>query len=146
MDLAKLETYKENNRLEAKAVQGGLSKSIRETISAFANTEGGVIVLGAKERKDGTLEVVGVGDADKMLDDFWNTAHSPGKLSYCVMSGRSASIESVGGKELIVIEVPRADRRLRPAYVNGNPVTGTCRCDHKGDHRCAHGKQEHGRY
>ncbi|BCA87613.1 transcriptional regulator [Adlercreutzia hattorii] len=137
MDLTKLETYKENNRLEAKAAQGGLPRSIWETISAFANTEGGVIVLGAKERKDGTLEVEGLGDADKMLDDFWNAAHSADKLSYCVMSDRDVSIESIEGKELIVIEVPRADRRLRPVYVNGNPVTGTYRRDHKGDYRCA---------
>ncbi len=81
MDIAKLETYRENNRLEAKAAQGGMPRSIWETVSAFANTEGGVIVLGAKERKDGTLEVVGLGDAGKMLDDFWNAAHSPDKLS-----------------------------------------------------------------
>lgn len=137
MDLTKLETYKENNRLEAKAAQGGLPRSIWETISAFANTEGGVIVLGAKERKDGTLEVAGLDDADRMLDDFWNAAHSADKLSYCVMSDRDVSIESIEGKELIVIEVPRADRRLRPVYVNGNPVTGTYRRDHKGDYRCA---------
>ena len=68
MDLAKFETYKENNRLEAKAAQGGLPKSIWETVSAFANTSGGVIVLGAKERKDDALEIVGLADADKMLD------------------------------------------------------------------------------
>ena len=137
MDLTKFETYKENNRLEAKAAQGGLPRSIWETISAFANTEGGIIVLGAKERKDGTLEVVGLDDADKMLDDFWNAAHSTDKLSCCVMSDKDANIESVDGKELIVVEVPRADRHLRPIYMNGNPVTGTHRRDHKGDYRCA---------
>ncbi|QWT17548.1 putative DNA binding domain-containing protein [Collinsella sp. zg1085] len=137
MDLARLETYKENNRLEAKAAQGGLPKSIWETISAFANTEGGVIVLGAKERRDGTLEVAGLDDADKMLDDFWNTAHNIDKLSCCVISDRNTRIESVDDKELIVIEVSRADRRMRPVYVNGNPITGTYRRDHKGDYRCA---------
>ncbi len=94
-------------------------------------------MLGAKERNDGTLEVVGLGDADRMLDDFWNAAHSTDKLSYYAMSDRDASIESTDGKDLILIEVPRADRRLRPIYVNGNPVTGTYRRDHKGDYRCA---------
>ncbi len=85
-------------------------------------------MLGAKERKDGSLEVVGLGDADKMLDDFWNAAHSTDKLSSCVMSDRDANIESVESKELIAIEVPCADRRLRSIYVNGNPITGTYRC------------------
>jgi len=137
MDLVKLETYTENNRLEAKAAQGGLPKSIWETISAFANTEGGIIVLGAKEHKDGTLEAVGLNDADKMLDDFWNAVHSADKLSCCIMTDKDARIECVDGKELIIVEVPRADRRLRPVYVNGNPITGTYRRDHKGDYHCA---------
>lgn len=137
VDSSKLENYRENNWLEVKAAQGSLPRSAWETVSAFANTEGGVIVLGAKERKDGTLEIAGLADADKMLDDFWNAAHSPDKLSCCVMSDRDARIEHVDGKELIVIEVPRADRHLRPVYVNGNPVTGTYRRDHKGDYRCA---------
>lgn len=75
MDLSNLDRYKESNRLEAKAAQGGLPRSIWETISAFANTNGGMIVLGAKERKEGTLEVSGLSNADKMLDDFRNAAH-----------------------------------------------------------------------
>lgn len=91
MDINKLENYRENNWLEAKAAQGGLPRSVWETISAFANTEGGIIVLGAKESKDGTLEIAGLADADKMLDDFWNAAHSPDKLSCCVVSDRTST-------------------------------------------------------
>ena len=37
VDLNKLESYKENNRLEAKAAQGGIPKSIWGSVCAFAN-------------------------------------------------------------------------------------------------------------
>ncbi len=137
MDLSRIEEYREGNRLEAKAAKGGLSHSIWETVSAFANTSGGIIVLGVKENKDGSLEVVGLDDADKMLDDFWNIAHNPNKLEPCILSDRDVSIENINGRDVLVIDVPRADRHLRPVFINGNPNSGTYRRDHKGDYRCA---------
>ena len=91
MDLSNLDRYKESNRLEVKAAQGGLPRSIWETISAFTNTNGGMIVLGAKERREGTLEVSGLSNADKMLDDFWNAAHSSDKLYPCVLTDRGCA-------------------------------------------------------
>lgn len=136
MDLSKLDNYKEGNRLEAKEAQGGLPRSIWPSISAFANTSGGIILLGVAERKDKTLEAVGLKDAHRMADDFWNAAHSPDKMSPCVLADKDVRIESVEGKDVLVIEVPRAKRQQRPVYVNGNPVRGTYRRDHTGDYSC----------
>ena len=137
MKLSDLSKYREGNRLEAKDARGGVPRSVWESISAFANTDGGIVLLGVAERQDKSLEAVGLPDASRTLEDFWNTAHNPGKLSPCVLSGDDARVEEVGGKEIVVVEVPRARRQLRPVHVNGNPKTGTYRRDHSGDYLCS---------
>lgn len=54
MDLKELniETFQEGNRFEAKLAKGGISNSLWDTYSSFANTDGGMILLGVRENKD----------------------------------------------------------------------------------------------
>ncbi len=81
IDIKNLAKYEENNRIEAKRAKGGLPNSIWETYSAFANTEGGVILLGVDEQEDHTLIAKGVGDAHKMKTGLWNILNNKQKVS-----------------------------------------------------------------
>ena len=140
-DLNELKSYREGNRLEAKKAlgrdgQGELPRSVWETLSAFANTAGGVIVLGVSERKDGSFVVHGIPKVGKVLDDFWNAALSEDKLSVRFMKDADTTVETVEGKGIVVIRVPWVDRYTRPVYIDNSIFGGTFRRTYTGDHQC----------
>lgn len=134
--LEEFESYRENNRLEVKESKTTLPKSLWETYSSFANTQGGVILLGVHEHGDRSLEVIGVNDPAQLKDDFWNTVNNRSKVSACILSEGDVESIDCGGKTVIRIEVPRADRRIRPVYLNDN-VKYTYRRKNTGDYRCS---------
>lgn len=131
-----LSRYKENNRLEAKLAKKAVPDSVWETYSSFANTEGGVILLGVEELDDHSLRVVGVEDAHKIITDFWNVANNPQKVSVNILLNRMVHEEEVDGKAIVVIDVPRAERSVRPVYIGNNPINGAFRRNGEGDYHC----------
>lgn len=136
--LEMLATYKENSLLEVKSARGGLPNSLWESYSAFANSEGGVIVLGVKENsKDGSLYVEGLDDVHKLLKDFWNMVNNRQKISCNILTDSMAVPDKLEGKDVIVIRVPRAERTSRPVYVGSDPRTGTYRRNFEGDYHCS---------
>ena len=136
IDLNHLEQYRENNRIEAKKALGGLPHSIWETYSAFANTLGGLILLGVEEHEDKSLHAVGLPDPEKLVKEFWDAVNNPNKASVNVLTNRHVRVEDADGKRIVVIEVPRAQRYYKPVYVEGNPVSGTYRRNGEGDYHC----------
>lgn len=136
IDLSNLGNYRENNRIEAKKALGGFPQSVWETYSAFANTLGGIILLGVEEYSDHSLHAVDLPDPDKLLSEFFKTVNCPQKVSRNVLSENCARIEKADGKRIIVIEVPRAQRSERPVYIGGNAFSGTYRRNGEGDYRC----------
>lgn len=135
-DISNLSEYREDNCLEVKKATNGLPHSIWETYSAFANSEGGLIVLGIEEDKNHQLHITGVNDPDELVRDFWNTINNPQKISLNILTDKMVSVRTVEDKQIVVIEIPRAEREMRPVYVGNDPVKGTYRRNHEGDFHC----------
>lgn len=137
LNINDIEKYRENNRIEAKRAMGGLPESIWETYSAFANTLGGVILLGVEEYKDKSLHPLKLTNPDKMIKEFWDIINNPNKVSLNILSEKNIQVVNDSSNTFIVIEVPKAQRTDKPIYINGNPMTGTYRRDGSGDYRCS---------
>lgn len=134
--LDRFESLKEGNRLEFKLAQGGFPKSFWETYSAFANTAGGVIVLGVEETSLGA-RTVGVSDPDALVQDLWNGLNNPQRVSANLLVDSDISVEQVDGAEVVVVKVPRADRLQRPVYINNSMNAGAYRRNGEGDYHCS---------
>lgn len=135
LDFFNIEKYKENNRLEAKAAAVGLPKSLWATYSAFANTNGGIILLGVTEDAQHQLHVEGVNDADALVIDFWNIINNQSKISINVLNDKDVIVREFDGKKIIIISVPRAQRYDKPIYLDGNLFSSYKR-NGEGDYRC----------
>lgn len=106
IDFSKIEQYRENNRIEAKKALGGLPKSIWETYSAFANTHGGIILLGVEELTDKSFRTVDLPDPEKLIKEFWDIVNNPNKTSVNVLSSKDVFVQEVDGNHIVVINVP----------------------------------------
>ena len=106
IDFNKLNTYKENNKLEVKKATGGLPHSIWQTYSAFANTDGGLILLGVEENPDKTLNILGLPNPEKLIADFWNIVNNSQKVSFNILYDRHVQIVEIENKRIIAIEIP----------------------------------------
>ncbi len=136
LDFAHLNRYRENNRLEAKRAQGGLPHSLWETYSAFANTRGGLILLGVAEAPDHRFYSVPLPDPQALVTEFWRCVADPAVTNINLLRPSDVNIRQSGGNPIVVIHVPRAALRNKPVYIGTDPFTGTYRRSGEGDYRC----------
>lgn len=127
---------REDLELEFKRSEDRLPKTIWDTVSAFANTNGGWIVLGIDDRTH-PPDIVGVRNAPQVLQDFYNGIRNRQKISHNACGPNDASIEPVGDRDVIVVRIPAAPRRHRPVYINNHPYDGTFVRGYTGDYRCS---------
>ena len=137
LPLTSILSHPESAHLEGKSAKGGFPDSFWESYSAFANSDGGVIVLGVEEDKNGKLFVKdGLKDASKMKDTFWKLVNNRQKISHNIVLEKGVYILETNGKKILVVEVPRAERTVRPVYKGTDPRGGTFKRYGTGDHLC----------
>lgn len=116
-ELIQLLSAHEWNDVEFKEAQTDVPRSTYETVSAFANTEGGHLVFGV--RKDGTsFEVVGVLNVDKVQGDFLTVLRQVEKVS--IILDVEENLHQYEEKHILVFYVPEVHRSRKPVYLNGD--------------------------
>lgn len=138
LNLTDLSILSESCELECKLAagrdgKGELPKDFWLSYSALANTSGGVVLLGVKEKK-GEFTLNSIEKPEQILKDLFDTANNPSKVSVCLLNNKDVSVIEIDGATIIQIIIPRASRQQRPVYLNGNPLGNTYIRRHEADH------------
>ncbi|CAM3164880.1 RNA-binding domain-containing protein [Streptobacillus felis] len=109
----------EGKNIELKKAKNNIPDSFWETYSAFANTNGGLIVLGVDEKNS---EVLGVDNPYKLRDDLLNNLNNPKKVSTNILNDENINIIKISEEiTIMIIDIPEASYRIKPIYLKNNP-------------------------
>ena len=105
----------DNQYYEVKAAAKGFPQNLRETISAFANTPGGgVLVLGLDENNN--FEISGVYDSKECQQALAAYA----KKEFRTLVSIKTTLIVIGEKKVVWAEVTEADKTQKPVKLKGN--------------------------
>ena len=122
----------ENEHLEFKKASWDAPQNALETVSAFANAEGGDLVFGVSET-DGKFAVTGVANPDNLQNNFHGLLRDLNKVSVD-LSATSNILEFPEGA-VVCFHIPEADRREKPVFIDKDPRKTFIRKG-SGDHQC----------
>ncbi len=131
MDITSLEDLallRESVDLECKLAagrdgRGAVPEDFWPTYSSFANTDGGIVVFGLRE-KQGQFSVEGVHDVAKVRKDLFDGLNNRQKVSANLLTDDSVRELVLQGRTVMVIDIPRATRKQRPVHLTTNPFAG----------------------
>ena len=112
----------ESTDIEFKSAKGGFPGTLWETYSAFANTQGGVIILGVNE-KNGKFHIDSLTEdqVQQYKKDLWNGLNNRSTCSANILKDSDVQEGEYNGSYVLVINVPRAPRVQIPIYIKNNP-------------------------
>ena len=88
--LEDISILRESSEVECKLAngkngKGALPNDMWESYSAFANTDGGTIILGLKEKK-GKFSISGIENIEQVRTDLFNLGNNKNKVSLNIIS------------------------------------------------------------
>lgn len=124
-------TYpKESNILEFKEASFALPKSFWESVSAFANSQGGQIVLGIQEnQKEKSFKIKGVDDPDRIIKTLFNENNNQAKINMPIISQNDVIKYKVFSHTVIQVNVRKVNNEERPVYLNNSSQNCYVRTD-----------------
>lgn len=124
--------------MEYKSAAGGFPKDFWKTYSAFANTQGGFIVLGVKEKK-GSLIFEGLTEEQIHLyrKIFWDNANNPNSVNLSLLQEHDIQTIEYNKVNLLVFKIPPAQRTQKPVFLTKNPFGNTYKRNYEGDYSCS---------
>lgn len=126
--ISDLELLRESVDLECKVAagrdgQGAVPEDLWPTYSAFANTQGGLVVLGMRE-KQGHFSIEGIANVSKVRKDLFDSLNNRQKVSANLLTDAGVREVTLEGKTILLVEIPRAPRKQRPVFLTTNPLAG----------------------
>jgi ATP-dependent DNA helicase RecG len=126
----------DHQTVEAKEALDSLPRDIAQTMSAFANGIGGVLLLGVKEGISHDFEITGVNDPSKLQTDLQNESASmepPLRPAIHVIQSERGAV--------VVAEFPAIPKEQRPCFKSGTDL-GTNSFARSGDSNRRLNRQE----
>lgn len=114
-ELVKKIKFGESNEIAFKAANLEVPAKILKTVSALANTNGGLIVFGVTEI-DGKLTITGVKDVDRVQSEFLYLARNPDKISLNLPISAQALHFDDG--HVLCFRIPEAPVQEKPVFLN----------------------------
>ncbi len=109
--------WEEGVTLEFKSAQEKVPSDLWKTYSAFANTRGGIVLLGVAD--DGGI--LGLKNPHARQKELVDTLNNPEKCSVNLcQEDENIAVVELDGKKVLALKVPRALPEDRPVYLNGN--------------------------
>ncbi|MDP9025295.1 MAG: hypothetical protein M3N13_07970, partial [Candidatus Eremiobacteraeota bacterium] len=101
------------------------------------------VVLGLRERTarnafaPNRFEISGIVDINDVQKQLWDGINNKQLVNRNILSNEHVRVVALGdGKKLIVITIPRANRKQRPIFIKNDVLKETYRRNFEGDYRC----------